>query len=113
MVILLHILLLVCSIQKFLAAQQNIVKPSFFKNHVFKQSIYSLIDYNKAFKLSDKMLMAVVGESGDTTQYAEFISKNIQLYKMQNGYELSPKASANFTRRNLADYLRSRVSDLT
>ena len=68
------------------------------------------IDYNKAFKLSDKMLMSVVGESGDTTQYAEFIAKNIQLYKMQNGYELSPKASANFTRRNLADYLRSRVS---
>merc|ERR1719418_367248 len=66
-------------------------------------------DYNKAFKLSDKMLMSVVGESGDTTQYAEFIAKNIQLYKMQNGYELSPKASANFTRRNLADYLRSRT----
>ena len=60
--------------------------------------------------MSDKMLMSVVGESGDTTQYAEFIAKNIQLYKMQNGYELSPKASANFTRRNLADYLRSRVS---
>ena len=71
---------------------------------------FSSIDYNKSFKLSDKMLMSVVGESGDTTQYAEFIAKNIQLYKMQNGYELSPKASANFTRRNLADYLRSRVS---
>ena len=66
-------------------------------------------DYDKAFKLSDKMLMTIVGESGDTTQYAEFIAKNIQLYKMQNGYELSPKASANFTRRNLADYLRSRT----
>merc|ERR1712173_152386 len=66
-------------------------------------------DYKKTFQLSDKMLMSVVGESGDTTQYAEFIAKNIQLYKMQNGYELSPKASANFTRRNLADYLRSRT----
>ena len=67
-------------------------------------------DYNKSFKLNDKMLMSVVGESGDTTQYAEFVAKNIQLYKMQNGYNLSPKACANFTRRNLADYLRSRVS---
>ena len=55
--------------------------------------------------------MSVVGESGDTTQYAEFVAKNIQLYKMQNGYNLSPKACANFTRRNLADYLRSRVSN--
>ena len=53
--------------------------------------------------------MTAVGESGDTTQFAEFITKNIQLYKMQNGYELSPAGAANFTRRNLADYLRSRV----
>ena len=75
-----------------------------------KVSYSFLSDYKKTFQLSDKMLMSVVGESGDTTQYAEFIAKNIQLYKMQNGYELSPKASANFTRRNLADYLRSRVS---
>ena len=62
------------------------------------------------FKLSDRLLMAVTGESGDTTQFAEYIEKNIQLYKMRNGYELSPPAAANFTRRNLADSLRSRVN---
>lgn len=62
------------------------------------------------FKLSDHLLMAVTGESGDTTQFAEYIEKNIQLYKMRNGYELSPFAAASFTRRNLADSLRSRVS---
>lgn len=53
--------------------------------------------------------MAVSGESGDTVQFAEYIAKNIQLYKMRNGYELSPKEAASFTRRNLADALRSRV----
>ena len=37
------------------------------------------------FKLSDKLLMAVCGESGDTVQFAEYIGKNIQLYKMRNG----------------------------
>ena len=57
--------------------------------------------------------MTVTGESGGTTQFAEFISKNVQLYKMRNSYELSPYAAASFTRRNLADYLRSRVSSLT
>merc|ERR1719327_1339513 len=36
-------------------------------------------------------------------------AQNIALYKMRNGYELSPSAAANFTRRNLADYLRSRT----
>lgn len=59
--------------------------------------------------MSNKLIMAVSGESGDTTQFSEYIAKNIQLYKMRNGYELSPKAAASFTRRNLADYLRSRT----
>lgn len=53
--------------------------------------------------------MAVSGEQGDATQFSEYIGKNIQLYKMRNGYELSPKAAATFTRRKLADYLRSRT----
>ena len=66
-------------------------------------------DYDKTIKLSDRLLMSVSGESGDTSQFAEFIAKNVQLYKMRNSYELSPNAAANFTRRNLADYLRSRV----
>ena len=69
------------------------------------------VDEDKLHKISDKLVMAICGESGDTTQFAEYIAKNIQLYKMRNGYELSPTAAANFTRRNLADYLRSRVSN--
>ncbi|ESO92100.1 hypothetical protein LOTGIDRAFT_70691, partial [Lottia gigantea] len=39
----------------------------------------------------------------------EYIAKNIQLYKMRNGYELSPHAAANFTRKQLADALRSQT----
>ncbi|EEB17681.1 proteasome subunit beta type, putative [Pediculus humanus corporis] len=66
-------------------------------------------DEEKLFPLTDKMVMAVCGDSGDTSQFSEFISKNIQLYKMRNGYALSPSAASNFTRRNLADYLRSRT----
>ncbi|XP_014033055.1 proteasome subunit beta type-2 [Salmo salar] len=66
-------------------------------------------DQDKMFKLSDKILLLCVGEAGDTVQFAEYIQKNIQLYKMRNGYELSPTAAANFTRKNLADYLRSRT----
>ncbi|PIK46879.1 putative proteasome subunit beta type-2 [Apostichopus japonicus] len=53
--------------------------------------------------------MLCVGEAGDTVQFAEYIQKNMQLYKIRNGYELSPKAAANFTRKNLADFLRSRT----
>lgn len=64
-------------------------------------------DHDKMLQLSSKLLMAVSGEPGDTVQFAEYISKNIQLYKMRNGYELSTNAAANFTRRNMADLLRS------
>ncbi|XP_015340764.1 proteasome subunit beta type-2 isoform X1 [Marmota marmota marmota] len=66
-------------------------------------------DHDKMFKMSEKILLLCVGEAGDTVQFAEYIQKNVQLYKMRNGYELSPTAAANFTRRNLADCLRSRV----
>jgi len=65
-------------------------------------------DEDKFCKLSDKLIMAVSGESGDTSQFSEFIAKNVQLYKMRNEYEMSPKAAAHFTRRNLAESLRSR-----
>lgn len=73
------------------------------------QYVIHLTDEHKIHKISDKLVMAISGESGDTTQFSEYIGKNIQLYKMRNGYELSPKAAACFTRRNLADYLRSRT----
>lgn len=82
--------------------------------HEFLILIYSIIfhiilDEEKIHKMSDKLVMAVSGESGDTTQFSEYIGKNIQLYKMRNGYELSPQAATAFTRRNLADYLRSQT----
>lgn len=71
-----------------------------------------ITDENKIYKISDRLAMGVIGDTGDTTQFAEYIAKNIQLYKMRNGYELGPTAAANFTRRNLAEYLRSSVSTL-
>lgn len=65
-------------------------------------------DDDKVHKLSSNLVMAVSGEAGDTTQFAEYIAKNIQLYKMRNGYELSPAAAVHFTRHTLATHLRSR-----
>uniref|UniRef100_A0A1A9ZDF5 Proteasome subunit beta n=1 Tax=Glossina pallidipes TaxID=7398 RepID=A0A1A9ZDF5_GLOPL len=64
-------------------------------------------DENKIHKISNNLMIATVGDSGDAVQFTEFISKNIALYKMRNGYDLSPKCAAHFTRKNLADYLRS------
>ncbi|KAG7160328.1 proteasome subunit beta type-2-like [Homarus americanus] len=65
-------------------------------------------DDDKMHTLSRNLVMAVSGEAGDTTQFAEYIAKNIQLYKMRNGYELSPSAAVHFTRHTLSTHLRSR-----
>lgn len=74
------------------------------------RSIMSLKrDHDKMLSLGDKLVMAICGEAGDCMQFSEYIAKNVQLYKMRNGYELSPHAAANFTRRNLADALRSQT----
>ena len=66
-------------------------------------------DQDKMFKLTNKLGMVICGESGDTVYFGELIQKNIQLYKMRHGYELSPHSAANFTRHQLAEYLRSRT----
>ncbi|PAA74100.1 hypothetical protein BOX15_Mlig005004g1 [Macrostomum lignano] len=64
--------------------------------------------WTKMFRLSERLAIIVSGESGDTNKFAEFIEQNVQLYKIRHGYELSPYAAANFTRRNQAQSLRSR-----
>ena len=42
--------------------------------------------------LHDNIVMSAMGESGDTVQFAEFVAKNLQLYKMRNGYKQCPAA---------------------
>ncbi|KAL0075443.1 nucleophile aminohydrolase [Phycomyces blakesleeanus] len=63
---------------------------------------------DKSRQLNSKTIMLYTGEPGDTVNFAEYIQRNIKLYSIRNGIELSPKATANFTRRELADSLRSR-----
>ncbi|KAK7184109.1 proteasome subunit beta type-4 [Paraphaeosphaeria sporulosa] len=63
---------------------------------------------DKTRELNPHTLMAFSGEAGDTVQFAEYIQANVQLYSMRNGMELSPSATANFVRGELARALRSR-----
>jgi len=37
------------------------------------------------FKLNSRSAMLVTGEPGDKVQFAEYIQRNLQLYKMING----------------------------
>ena len=45
----------------------------------FLFSMFAFSDYDKTIHLSDKLLLSACGESGDTTQFAEFIAKNVQV----------------------------------
>ena len=63
-------------------------------------------DQNKLFKLDQKLGMVVCGEAGDTVYFGEYIQKNIALYRIVNGYTLSPESAASFTRYEMADFLR-------
>jgi 20S proteasome subunit beta 4 len=59
--------------------------------------------------LSSQVSMTYSGEPGDTVQFAEYIQRNVRLYAMRNEMELAPSAAAHFTRRALADSLRTKV----
>lgn len=59
-------------------------------------------------QLNSRALLAYSGEPGDTVNFAEFIQRNVQLYGVRNEKDLGVEAAAHWTRRALADSLRSR-----
>ncbi|KAI8923850.1 nucleophile aminohydrolase [Entophlyctis helioformis] len=63
---------------------------------------------DKSRALNDHTLMLFSGEAGDTVQFAEYVERNIRLYGIRTGIELSPNAVASYTRREMAESLRSR-----
>ncbi|XP_072947871.1 proteasome subunit beta type-2-like [Epargyreus clarus] len=66
-------------------------------------------DEDKLYEISDKLLMGMSGDAGDRAQFSQFVSKNILLYKMKNGYELDTAAVTHFTRKNLAEAVQNKA----
>ena len=64
---------------------------------------------DKSRTLNRHNLLVFAGDSGDTIQFAEYIQANVQLYGMKNDTELNSDAVAAFTRREMADNIRTRV----
>jgi 20S proteasome alpha/beta subunit len=67
---------------------------------------------DKSRTLNRHNLLIFAGEAGDTIQFAEYIQANVQLYGMRNDTELNADAVASFTRKEIADNLRTRVRSL-
>ncbi|CAK1601582.1 unnamed protein product [Parnassius mnemosyne] len=60
-------------------------------------------DGNKLYEVSDTIVMGLNGDMGDTTQFAEFVAKNLKLYKMRNSYSLKTAPVAHFTRNHMVE----------
>lgn len=72
-----------------------------------KFSIIRMKDDADKIRVIEGMLMAASGPSADTSNFTEFISKNIKLRALRTGLKMSTKAVASFTRNELAAALRS------
>ncbi|XP_030555220.1 probable proteasome subunit beta type-2 [Drosophila novamexicana] len=72
-----------------------------------KSVIFMKDDQSKIHRLSEFSMLAAVGDGGDTLQFTDYIAKHLQLYKISNNYHLTPRGTAHFTRKNLADYIRT------
>lgn len=64
---------------------------------------------DKSRRLNDNVVMLFAGESGDTVHFAEYVQANVQLHGIRHDLPMTTRAAANYTRRELADSLRSRV----
>ncbi|AWU73653.1 hypothetical protein CAS74_001458 [Pichia kudriavzevii] len=63
---------------------------------------------DKTCDLNTHNVIGYTGESGDTTQFAEYIKGNVQLFGLREGYDMEPQEIASFIRHELATSLRSR-----
>ena len=66
-------------------------------------------DQDKSRNLSDNVALCFSGEPGDAPNFAEYVQSNVRLYELRNQIALTPHAAAHYTRRLLADALRSRT----
>jgi len=61
---------------------------------------------DKIIRIDDNKLIGAAGPAADRTHFLEYIEKNVALYSLRAGHRLSTRATANFTRNELAEALR-------
>merc|ERR1712046_102643 len=64
---------------------------------------------DKILQLDEHKVMASAQKKGgDSTNFGEYVQKNLKLYELRTGTSLSTNASANFVRGELARFLRQK-----
>lgn len=63
-------------------------------------------DLDKIRPLDNHKLFAAAGIPGDVSKFTEHVQKDVRLYNMRSGIPMSTTAVANYTRGELAKFLR-------
>jgi 20S proteasome subunit beta 4 len=63
-------------------------------------------DMDKIQVLDDHKLLAAAGTPGDVAKFTEHVTQDLRLYQLRSGLPMSTAAAANFTRGELARFLR-------
>lgn len=63
-------------------------------------------DMDKITALDEHKLFAAAGVPGDVTKFTEHVQKDVRLYTLRSGITMSTAAVANYTRNELARFLR-------
>lgn len=76
----------------------------------------SIMVYSQALdkirELDSHKLLAVAGDAADCIQEPEYIQKNLTLYAMRNGVQLTTHAAANYIRGEKSYNLRRAMSQV-
>jgi 20S proteasome subunit beta 4 len=63
-------------------------------------------DMDKIIEIGNKKMLIISGNSGDISNFVDFVQKTIQLYALKTGYSLSTHSVANFLKRELSQSFR-------
>lgn len=63
-------------------------------------------DMDKILQLDHHKLLAAAGVPGDVSKFTEHVARDVRLYQLRSGISMSTAAVANFTRGELARFLR-------
>lgn len=63
-------------------------------------------DMDKIVEIGNKKMLIISGNSGDISNFVDFVQKTIQLYALKTGYSLSTHSVANFLKIELSQSFR-------
>lgn len=63
-------------------------------------------DIDKIIEVGNKKILFISGDSGDISNFVDFIQKTVQLYSLKTGHSLSTHSVANFLKQELSKSLR-------